>query len=40
MRAKIEEAFYLLLGVMGICVALAILFTIVRIGEIFAESLI
>ena len=37
MENKINEAFYLLLGVLGLTTALAILLTIVRIGELLAE---
>ena len=37
MENKINEAFYLLLGVIGMGVALTILLTIVRIGELLAE---
>ena len=40
MKTKIEQAFYLLLGVIGMGVALFILLAIVRIGEIIAEQIV
>ena len=40
MKSKIEEAFYLLLGVLGLGVALTILLAIIRIGELYANAVI
>jgi len=37
MKAKIEEAFYMLLGMIGFMVGLMILLAIIEVGERFAQ---
>ena len=37
MKKKIEEVFFMLLGMIGFAIGLTILLAIIRIGELFAE---